>query len=329
MLDNGLPVRPGERNLLKPYVTNLSSVGAQDLAAARENLEKLAHEIPLLKSFFMNRLRCADPADPARLTLEGNDIDEIVDQWNKKTEGIHDLSRLNRDVELVIERGAAAANLPAAQVVFPGLHEVPGWWFLPDEEEAVNVLEVRQNETFQAGINLSSVLRSDSLPTELNAGNFAYPTAHEAISMAGRHLSCRLGLNLRCATSSLSNPMVRAGITRVLAIWFQGLDECRNRLSVESENALAWLSNQVSRDEMTPEQKKEGYGENYDRDEWLWQNRSKMQMPQLERELEEIAPQKKWTPIGGKAIEKAIERYCLTFGERKPQAPKGRPRKTT
>ena len=70
------------------------------------------------------------------------------------------------------------------------------------------------------------------------------------------------------------------------------------------------------------------YGDNYERDQWLTEKYSEMQKPRLEKELERIARERDWTPIGREGIDDAVDRYCLTFGVLKPKAPRGRPKKS-
>ncbi len=66
------------------------------------------------------------------------------------------------------------------------------------------------------------------------------------------------------------------------------------------------------------------YGANYERNKWIYENRAKMTLRQLETELEGLAAANGWTPIGGEAIRDAVKHYAEYFSLPRPRVPRGR-----
>ena len=81
-------------------------------------------------------------------------------------------------------------------------------------------------------------------------------------------------------------------------------------------------------DATSDERRREQYGANLDRDEWLCNKRPQFTLPALEQELEKIAQAKNWTPIGHHAIRDAINHYVDVFDVPRPKGPVGRPPKS-
>jgi hypothetical protein len=71
------------------------------------------------------------------------------------------------------------------------------------------------------------------------------------------------------------------------------------------------------------------YGVNFQRDEWLFANRSKMTLGQLHDALKLKSKREHWTVISTRQIPVAIKNFAAHFKKSVPRGKAGRPRKKT